>query len=116
MIVHPATSDDMPAKTSFANLLVAGGGTKGLRKGSSKHEPALGMLKAEGFEHRDYIDIFDSGPLIECATGNIRAVRDSQIQQLSIGTPGELAATHLIHNRQLVDCRITAAAARVAGR
>lgn len=44
----------------------------------------------------------------------IRAVRDSQVQQLSIGTPGVLAATYLIHNRQFADCRITAAAARVA--
>jgi arginine N-succinyltransferase len=77
-------------------------------------EPALGMLKAEGFEHRDYIDIFDGGPLIECATGDIRAVRDSQVLQLSIGTPGEQAATYLIYNRQFADCRITAAAARVA--
>jgi arginine N-succinyltransferase len=72
------------------------------------------MLKAEGFEHRDYIDIFDGGPLIECATGDIRAVRDSQVLQLSIGTPGEQAATYLIHNRQFAECRITAAPARVA--
>jgi arginine N-succinyltransferase len=77
-------------------------------------EPALGLLKAEGFEHRDYIDIFDGGPLIECATGDIRAVRDSQVLQLSIGTPGEQAPTYLIHNRQFVDCRIIAATARVA--
>ncbi|RON09968.1 arginine N-succinyltransferase [Pseudomonas brassicacearum] len=77
-------------------------------------EPALGMLKAEGFEHKDYIDIFDGGPLIECATGDIRAVRDSQVLQLSIGTPGEQAAVYLIHNRQFADCRITAAPARVA--
>ena len=69
MIVHPAASDDLAAKISFANLPVAGGGTKGLRQGSSKHEPALSMLKAGGFEHRDYIDFFDGGPLIECATG-----------------------------------------------
>jgi arginine N-succinyltransferase len=77
-------------------------------------EPALGMLQAEGFEHRDYIDIFDGGPLIECATADIRAVRDSQVLQLSIGTPGEQAATYLIHNRQFAECRITAAPARVA--
>ncbi|WP_442960345.1 arginine N-succinyltransferase [Pseudomonas frederiksbergensis] len=51
---------------------------------------------------------------IECATGDIRAVRDSQVLQLSIGTPGEQAAVYLIHNRQFADCRITAAAARVA--
>ncbi|MDP9528419.1 arginine N-succinyltransferase [Pseudomonas protegens] len=77
-------------------------------------EPALGMLKAEGFAFKDYIDIFDGGPLIECATGEIRAVRDSQVLQLSIGTPGEQAEPYLIHNRQFADCRISAAPARVA--
>ncbi len=48
-------------------------------------EPALGMLKAEGFGFKDYVDIFDGGPLIECATDEIRAVRDSQVLVLSIG-------------------------------
>ena len=77
-------------------------------------EPALGMLKAEGFGFKDYVDIFDGGPLIECATDEIRAVRDSQVLVLSIGTPGELAEPYLIHNRQFAECRITAAPARVA--
>ena len=77
-------------------------------------EPALGMLKAEGFGFRDYIDIFDGGPLIECATGDIRAVRDSQVLQLGIGIPGDQAKPYLIHNRQFAECRITAAPARVA--
>jgi arginine N-succinyltransferase len=77
-------------------------------------EPALGMLKAEGFDHKDYIDIFDGGPLIECATGDIRAVRDSRVLQLSVGTTGEQAVPYLIHNRQFANCRITVASARVA--
>ncbi|WP_137886684.1 arginine N-succinyltransferase [Pseudomonas sp. 2FE] len=77
-------------------------------------EPALGMLKAEGFRHQDFIDIFDGGPLIECETANIRAVRDSRSLVLAIGTPGEDAPPYLIHNRQLAGCRITAAPARVA--
>ncbi|BBP77964.1 arginine N-succinyltransferase [Pseudomonas gingeri NCPPB 3146 = LMG 5327] len=77
-------------------------------------EPALGMLKAEGFGFKDYIDIFDGGPLIECATDEIRAVRDSQVLVLSIGTPGEQAEPWLIHNRRFSDCRIGTAPARVA--
>ncbi|MGZ0701563.1 arginine N-succinyltransferase [Pseudomonas piscis] len=77
-------------------------------------EPALRMLRAEGFGFKDYIDIFDGGPLIECATGDIRAVRDSQILQLAIGTPGDRASPYLIHNRQFAACRITAAPARLA--
>lgn len=77
-------------------------------------EPALGMLKTEGFRYRDFIDIFDGGPVIECETANIRAVKDSRSLVLSIGTPGEDAHPYLIHNRQLAGCRITAAPARVA--
>ncbi|MNF95711.1 Arginine N-succinyltransferase subunit beta [compost metagenome] len=52
--------------------------------------------------------------MIECETTHIRAVRDSRSLVLSIGTPGEDAHPYLIHNRQLADCRITAAPARVA--
>ncbi|MFZ6049679.1 arginine N-succinyltransferase [Pseudomonas sp. CR3202] len=77
-------------------------------------EPALRMLKAEGFEHRDFIDIFDAGPVIECDVAKIRAVRESRELVLSLGTPGDDAEVYLIHNRQLADCRITVAPARVA--
>lgn len=36
-------------------------------------EPALAMLKSEGFSYQGYVDIFDAGPAIECETG--RSVR-----------------------------------------
>lgn len=76
--------------------------------------PALRLLQKEGFSHRGYIDIFDAGPVVECETANIRAVRDSKVLLLAIGTPPDDAETYLIHNRRLGDCRITVAAARVA--
>ncbi|OHC26275.1 MAG: arginine N-succinyltransferase [Pseudomonadales bacterium RIFCSPLOWO2_12_59_9] len=77
-------------------------------------EPALAMLKGEGFSYQGYVDIFDAGPAIECETAKIRAVRDSQPLILAIGTPGDGATSFLIHNRKLADCRITAAQARMA--
>ena len=77
-------------------------------------EPALAMLKGEGFSYQGYVDIFDAGPAIEVETDRIRAVRDSQILVLAVGTPGENAIPHLIHNRKRQDCRIAAACARVA--
>lgn len=77
-------------------------------------EPALAMLKGEGFSYQGYVDIFDAGPAIEVETDKIRAVRDSQTLVLSIGTPGEDAIPYLIHNRKRQDCRITAASARIA--
>jgi arginine N-succinyltransferase len=77
-------------------------------------EPALAMLKAEGFSYQGYVDIFDAGPAIEAETAKIRAVRDSQALVLAIGTPGDDASAFLIHNRKREDCRITAGPARVA--
>ncbi|WP_439889095.1 arginine N-succinyltransferase [Pseudomonas sp. MBLB4123] len=77
-------------------------------------EPALAMLKSEGFHYQGYVDIFDAGPAIEAETAKIRAVRDSQALVLAVGTPGEDATPYLIHNRKCADCRITAAPARLA--
>ncbi|WP_061240396.1 arginine N-succinyltransferase [Ectopseudomonas composti] len=77
-------------------------------------EPALAMLKAEGFSYQGYVDIFDAGPAIEAEAAKIRAVRDSQNLVLAIGTPGDDAESFLVHNRKRQDCRITAAPARLA--
>ncbi len=77
-------------------------------------EPALAMLKGEGFSYQGYVDIFDAGPAIEAETAKIRAVHDSQVLVLAIGTPGDDAPRFLIHNRKREDCRITAAPARLA--
>jgi arginine N-succinyltransferase len=76
-------------------------------------EPALAMLKAEGFSYQGYVDIFDAGPAIEAPTGKIRAVQDSQVLPLAIGEPGENAEAWLIHNRQRAMARITAAPAQM---
>ncbi|TBU77054.1 arginine N-succinyltransferase [Pseudomonas daroniae] len=77
-------------------------------------EPALAMLKSEGFSYQGYVDIFDAGPAIEAETAKIRAIRDSQLLVLAIGTPGDDAPVYLVHNRKREDCRITAARARMA--
>ncbi|MFZ3154003.1 arginine N-succinyltransferase [Pseudomonas sp.] len=77
-------------------------------------EPALAMLKGEGFSYQGYVDIFDAGPSIEAQTAKIRAVQDSQVLILAVGTPGDDAPQFLIHNRKREDCRITAAPARLA--
>jgi arginine N-succinyltransferase len=77
-------------------------------------EPALAMLKGEGFRYQGYVDIFDAGPAIEAETAKIRAVQNSQVLVLAIGTPGDDAPQFLIHNRKREDCRITAAMGRLA--
>nr|WP_298147880.1 arginine N-succinyltransferase [uncultured Pseudomonas sp.] len=77
-------------------------------------EPALTMLKGEGFSYQGYVDIFDAGPAIEAETAKVRAIRDSQSLVLAVGTPGDDAAAFLIHNRKREDCRITVGSARLA--
>lgn len=77
-------------------------------------EPALTILKAEGFSYQGYVDIFDGGPCLEAPTERVRAIADSQLLVLAIGTPGEDAEPYLVFNRQCASCRITVGAARVA--
>ncbi|WP_285420104.1 arginine N-succinyltransferase [Pseudomonas sp. efr-133-TYG-5] len=78
-------------------------------------EPALKILRAEGFAHKGYIDIFDGGPVIEAPIHTIRTVRDSLELALSLGTPDDQAPLWLLHNRRLENCRITVAPARRVG-
>ena len=77
-------------------------------------EPALAMLKGEGFSYQGYVDIFDAGPAIEAETAKVRAIRDSQSLVLAVGTPGDDATAFLMHNRKREDCRITVGSARLA--
>ncbi|MEZ6094718.1 MAG: arginine N-succinyltransferase [Pirellulaceae bacterium] len=46
-------------------------------------EPALAMLKKEGFEFRNLVDIFDGGPTMHCDFEKIRAIKTSR--QLTVG-------------------------------
>ena len=40
--------------------------------------PALAVLKKEGFEFRDFVDIFDGGPTVHCGLKEIRSVHESR--------------------------------------
>lgn len=40
--------------------------------------PARTMLESEGFRYRNYVDIFDGGPTLECDLDEIRAIRLSR--------------------------------------
>ena len=77
-------------------------------------EPALAMLTEEGLHYQGYIDIFDGGITLEAPRNQIRSINESQQLILATGTPGDDVQTWLIHNRERENCRITAAAGRVA--
>ncbi|MFN3578971.1 MAG: arginine N-succinyltransferase [Pseudomonas sp.] len=77
-------------------------------------EPGLVMLREEGMSYQGYIDIFDGGATLEAPLTQVRAVQESQVLLLSIGTPGDEAEHYLVHNRSRRDCRIVSVPARVA--
>lgn len=77
-------------------------------------EPALAMLTEEGLNYQGYIDIFDGGITIEAPRNQVRSIHESQLLILATGTPGDDAQTYLVHNRERDNCRVTAAAGRIA--
>lgn len=52
-------------------------------------KPAKAMLEKEGFEFREFVDIFDGGPTLHCERARIRSVRDSRS-----GPVSEIVAKH----------------------
>lgn len=75
-------------------------------------EPALAMLKSEGFDFNGYVDIFDAGPSVSAKVKDIRAVRDSHIQQVGLSERGpepDFTDKHgllLVSNRRFDDFRV----------
>ncbi len=49
--------------------------------------PARAVLEAEGFRYRNYVDIFDGGPTLECDIDRVRAIRKSRLAEVVIGQP-----------------------------
>ncbi|CAH0524559.1 arginine N-succinyltransferase [Vibrio hippocampi] len=74
--------------------------------------PALALLEKEGFTCRNYVDIFDAGPTVECDVRNINAVRDSFKVTVKIASH-QSNSTYLIANTSFEDFRATAATASV---
>ncbi len=49
--------------------------------------PARAVLEAEGFRYRNYVDIFDGGPTLECDIDRVRAIRKSRLVEVAEGQP-----------------------------
>ena len=49
--------------------------------------PARAVLEKEGFRYRNYIDIFDGGPTLECDIDRVRAIRKSCLVEVAEGQP-----------------------------
>lgn len=49
-----------------------------IKKVHERTLPAYEMLKNEGFEETDYVDLFDGGPQVQCAKENIQTIKKLQ--------------------------------------
>ena len=72
--------------------------------------PALKLLEKEGFVCRDYVDIFDAGPTVECDLNNIASVRDSFKAKVKISDHAS-SQSYLMINTCFENFRATAAKA-----
>ncbi|MGG7447308.1 arginine N-succinyltransferase [Kosakonia oryzendophytica] len=63
--------------------------------------PARAVLEKEGFRYRNYVDIFDGGPTLECDIDHVRAIRKSRLVETGEGqrAPGEWPAC-IVANEQ----------------
>lgn len=71
-------------------------------------KPALNLLEKEGFTCRNYVDIFDGGPTVECDVRNIESVRHSFRAKVSIAEHSS-SNHYLISNTSFEHFRAVAA-------
>lgn len=76
-------ADLMPKLPIYINLL-SDEAQAVIGKVHDNTKPALRLLQKEGFICRDYVDIFDAGPTVECELNNIDTVRQSFRAKVSI--------------------------------
>jgi arginine N-succinyltransferase len=72
MPMHPIYLDLLPQEI-----------VEGIGKVHKETEPALKLLKSEGFRETDLVDIFDAGPVVRCDTSKINAVRRTEQRRVT---------------------------------
>lgn len=68
-------------------------------------KPAIALLEQEGFRYKDYVDIFDAGPTVECPVEHIETVRQSQAVVIRIGELAAPALQYLLANTSTTNYR-----------
>lgn len=99
-------TDLMPKLPIYINLL-SEESQKVIGKVHQSTVPALKLLEKEGFVWRDYVDIFDAGPTMECDFQNIRTVRNSFRARVKVGSHHEMQ-DYLIANTLFENFRAVA--------
>ncbi len=102
-------ADLMPKLPIYINLL-SKEAQEVIGKVHDNTVPALKLLEREGFVCRDYVDIFDAGPTMECDLVNIASVRDSFRAKVRVSEHSS-SQDYLIANTSFENFRATAAKA-----
>ncbi len=77
-------------------------------------EPALHLLKSEGFVYEDEVDIFDAGPTVSTALTEIRTVRQSRVLRIEALSDKPIKAQTLFVSNARLDFRALAAALKIS--
>ncbi len=70
-------------------------------------EPALKLLKSEGFTYKQYVDIFDGGPTVEADISQIHTVQNSDLFAVEIVNELESDKSVIIANLSVKEFRAT---------
>jgi arginine N-succinyltransferase len=76
----------MPKHPLYSNLL-SPEAQAAIGKTHEATVPAFRMLEEEGFRYEGYVDIFDAGPVVECAVKDVDAIAASRLYRARDGTP-----------------------------
>lgn len=76
-------------------------------------EPALKLLKKEGFRYTGYVDIFDAGPTIEVQQQDIDTIKRSVDVNVTINQSIDASQRYLIANRNVQNYRCVLALAEL---
>ncbi len=71
----------------------------------SSGQAAMRMLEAEGFAYDGYVDIFDGGPAMCAATGQIATIREAREAQVTAIGESHAAVSSLVAHGRLADFR-----------
>lgn len=75
--------------------------------------PAQRLLEQEGMHNEGYIDIFDSGPVLQARISELRALRESRLVVVEGAGPQAEAEPLLIANTKLRDFRVVVGEGRM---
>ena len=91
MPMHPIYLDLLPPEI-----------VEGIGRVHPETEPALKLLKSEGFQETDMVDIFDAGPVVICQTSDIRGVqrtREVTVRKITPTSPPDKPPRAIVCSR-----------------